>query len=69
MAWKLKLWCRDCCGDDPLGCFEGTTEIQDEEYATEREASEAGKRACDGSPYDYEVFEATAAPDQSKGGE
>lgn len=58
----VRIWCRDCNGVDPLGCFDGGTELLTERdsdkpivFATFEEADHAGYESEGGAPYDHEV--------------
>ncbi len=56
--YRVRLWCHDCgSGQDPMGCFEGDSELQDESYATHEEAEAAGKEAINGPPWGFEIEE------------
>ena len=65
MSWRVKLWCGSCVGEDPMGCFEGGSEVQDERYATRAEAEAAGEeKTKDCGPWVFDVFEDTSEADQ-----
>lgn len=54
-GFRIRVWCRDCYGSDPYGCFEGEAQLQDEVYATYEEAEAAGWDFVDTAPYGFEV--------------
>lgn len=48
MTYLVRLWCRDCTGEDPAGCFDGGTEFipsEDGDDAQEFETIAAAKDA------------------------
>lgn len=47
MSWRLRLWCADCFGEDPQGCYDGGYEIDDERYGSLEEA----QKEADGYEY------------------
>lgn len=56
MRWRYRLWCPDCTGVDPDGCFEGGTELSEDTFETEQEAVAAAITACyDDSIWRYEI--------------
>lgn len=58
--FQVLLSCRDCTGEDPLGCFDGGTEWLNEgqTFATREEADAAGYAETKGcGPWEWEVFE------------
>lgn len=66
MSWRVRVWCRDCCGEDPQGCFGGSdswiesddlTSDAPKEFATREEAEAAGDEYTKGPPWDFEVEE------------
>ena len=64
MNWRIRVWCRDCYGEDRQGCFDGGTETLDGEYATREAAEEMAEsirldnmKPGQGAPYEWEVFE------------
>jgi hypothetical protein len=63
MSYRVRLSCSDCTGEDPLGCFDGGTELLNngQEFATIEDAERAGDdetRGC--APWDYEIEEMPA---------
>ena len=57
MSWKVIVWCTDCGnGQDPMGCFDGGSEVVGI-FPTEAEASAfAGARRIEhGSPWQHDV--------------
>lgn len=36
MPYFVRLSCRDCTGEDPQGCFDGGTEILEDEHGEQR---------------------------------
>jgi hypothetical protein len=62
MSYRVRLWCRDCTGEDPQGCFDGGSELLESplgvvaDYGTEEEAEAAGRQAVRNcGPWEYEV--------------
>lgn len=64
MAFRVRLWCRDCTGVDPKGCFGGGTELVTTgeppydvaDFATLREAVDEGyKLTRDCGPWEFDV--------------
>jgi hypothetical protein len=65
--FRVKVWCRDCTGQDDMGCFDGGTEILHErkapfalrEFATLEEAKAAGwEETKDCGPWEFDVLDA-----------
>lgn len=63
-SYRVRLWCRDCTGQDPQGCYDGGTELIREphpsfevrKFATLREAIDAGYEATRGcAPLEFDV--------------
>jgi len=57
MPYKYRVWCPDCCGLDPEGCFGGGEEESEETFATRQEAEAAAEAFCRDSIWEFEVFE------------
>lgn len=58
MKYRVRVSCSDCTGEDPLGCFEGGTEVLEESFASRAEAQRAGEDYTkDCGPWDFEVEE------------
>ena len=66
MTYRVRLYCRDCTGIDPMGCFDGGTELLESdtrpfiirEFDSTGAASAAGARATTGAaPWEYEVID------------
>jgi hypothetical protein len=57
MMWRIRGWCRDCCGEDFQGCFDGSTIVLDGRYASKELAEDAAIAWVDRSPYEFELFE------------
>lgn len=64
MPYFVRLSCRDCTGEDPRGCFDGGTEMLEDEHseqrifadvASAREAGRAEMRTC--PVWEYEVVD------------
>lgn len=65
MRYRVRLWCSDCTGEDPQGCFDGDTQLLSDDappfdvrlFATLREAVDAGYDATDGNaaPREFDV--------------
>jgi hypothetical protein len=47
MKYRIKLWCRDCVNEDPAGCFNGETEIQEEQFDNVEDAEKFGDDLTD----------------------
>jgi len=58
VKWKVRVWCNDCgFGQDPMGCFEGGSEVLDEVFETVEVAEDAGSDYCKCSTWDFELLE------------
>jgi len=62
IGYLLRVWCDDCCDEDPQGCFDGGVSvvgvgIDDVPFDTYEAAESAGWRMCSGPPWSFEVFE------------
>lgn len=57
MKYHFRIWCPDCCGSDPQGCFGGQVEDDEEEFGTPQEADEAGWEATLRTIWEYEVID------------
>ena len=55
LEWFVKVWCCDCIGEDPLGCFDGGSEIIGPFKS--REEAVIACETLDGPPWDFEVYE------------
>jgi len=55
VGYKYRLWCPDCYGQDPDGCFGGGTELSEETYHTIDEADDAGWERTRGTIWAYDV--------------
>lgn len=64
MPYFVRLSCRDCTGEDPLGCFDGETELlhggrennfEPQSFATLDDAKRAGDIATCGPPWEFTV--------------
>lgn len=63
MSFRVLVYCRDCNGQDPLGCFDGNSEFlysdsppyEIEKFATLGEAITAGVEETKGSIWEFEV--------------
>jgi hypothetical protein len=53
-GWYAIVWCPDCTGQDPMGCFDGGTETHGP-FQTEQEARTAGDKAIHDSIYRYDI--------------
>jgi len=54
--YLLSIWCRDCCGEDFQGCFDGGAE--NSEYDTLIEAKDVADNALKiGVPWEYKILE------------
>ena len=55
--WKVRVWCKECGFEqDPMGCFEGGSEVLDEVFDTKEAAEDIGADYGKGAPWDFEVF-------------
>lgn len=58
MKYHYRIWCHDCTGSDPQGCFDGDTSTSDETFDTPEEAADAGSEmTSDVGPWDYYVVD------------
>lgn len=66
--FRVRLWCSDCTGIDPQGCFDGGTLILESDEApfdpidfpTLRAAIDAGHEAVrGGGPLEFDVLDST----------
>lgn len=58
--FRVRLWCSDCTGVDPQGCYDGGTELLREgrTFATLRAAVDAGyEETKDGAPRKFDVID------------
>jgi hypothetical protein len=62
--FTVRIWCRDCTGQDDMGCFEGGSDLLHEmkhpftlrEFATLEEAKDAGwEETKDCGPWEFDV--------------
>lgn len=65
-AYRVRLWCSDCTGQDAYGCFDGGTELlhsrnapwEPMTFPTLARAMDAGWDATeDCSPWGFDVFD------------
>jgi hypothetical protein len=58
MAYRVRIFCRDCRGSDDTGCFDGGTELLDGFFATADQAGDKGMRAAEeGEGWEWEVID------------
>jgi hypothetical protein len=66
VRYRVRLWCRDCTGEDSQGCFEGGIEIVTDDgapfgeatFATVEEAREEGHEwTKDCGPWRFEIID------------
>ena len=58
--YRVQIWCNDCLGSDPLGCFDGRRELLDGSYPTHELAlveGQAFEESNEGAPYSWRVVE------------
>ncbi len=59
MKYRYRLFCPDCLGNDPQGCFDGGySSPSEEEFDTVYEAAQAGFEAVDDVIWEWEVIDA-----------
>ena len=72
-GFLIRVWCRDCCDEDPAGCFGGGSELRGpngadplgpdrqppDTFATRELADAYGCTFTDGPPWDFEVCDET----------
>jgi hypothetical protein len=52
--YRYRVWCDDCTGEDPEGCFDGSTHLSEETFDTWDKANNAGAGYVhDVAPWDY----------------
>jgi hypothetical protein len=66
-AYRVRIWCHDCFGEDPMGCFGGEDELLEDVYETQEAAEAAGDEACDNGVYRFEVVPHTPTPSDGGG--
>jgi len=57
MRYHYRIWCSDCLGSDPQGCFDGGVLDDEQQFATPQEANRAGWHATLRSILEYEVVD------------
>lgn len=55
-TYAVQVWCSDCLGEDPQGCFEGGRETLGERFSSEKEAKTFADEYIDSS--DCPLYEA-----------
>jgi hypothetical protein len=60
MPYKFKVWCPDCYGEDPYGCFGGDFELSEETYETIEAAMEAADEYVKDSIWDWSIVEVSS---------
>lgn len=63
MKYHYRIWCNDCRGIDPQGCFDGGIEDDDEQFDTPEDAWKAGDKetkAC--GMWEFEVVDENGKP-------
>lgn len=55
--YRVKVWCPDCCGEDPQGCFDGGVSFDEEEYPNLVEAVKSGEQWTRRNIWQYEVVD------------
>lgn len=59
MSFRVRMSCRDCTGEDPMGCFDGGTELLGDDapelFATLRDAVQAGRELHFQGPMEWDV--------------
>jgi len=60
MPYKFKVWCPDCYGEDPYGCFGGDFELSEETYETIEAAVEAADEYVKDSIWDWSIVEVSS---------
>jgi hypothetical protein len=64
--FRVRLWCRDCTGQDSQGCFDGDAILLEDDsppydtatYTTLRAAVDAGHSAAPSGPLEFDVLDA-----------
>ena len=62
MTWQVRVWCGDCGnGQDPMGCFDGDSELYDDVFDTREEAEVfvTEKERKMGRPWQYGIEESS----------
>jgi hypothetical protein len=58
MAYRVRIFCRDCLGNDETGCFDGGTELLEGWFPTIDQAGDRGMRAAaEGEAWEWEVID------------
>lgn len=57
MKYHYRIWCPDCLGEDPQGCFDGRVEDDEEEFDTPEQALDAGYEAINRTIWEFEVVD------------
>jgi hypothetical protein len=58
MKYKVEIWCNDCTGTDPMGCFDGGSEFVDKEFESEEDAVEHGWNEIENvGPWEFRVYD------------
>ena len=58
MAYRVRIFCSDCLGNDETGCFDGGTELLDGWFPTIGQAGDRGMRAAaEGEGWEWEVID------------
>jgi hypothetical protein len=58
MAYRVRIFCRDCLGNDETGCFDGGTELLAGVFSTVDQAGDRGMRAAaEGEGWAWEVID------------
>ena len=59
MKYHCRIWCPDCLGEDPYGCFDGQVEDEVwEPFSTPpQEANKHGWETTRGGIWEYEVVD------------
>ncbi len=55
MKYRCVIWCPDCTGEDPQGCFDGGSDI--EVFDTKEEAIAYGEKCTAQSIWRYDTEE------------
>lgn len=75
--YRVRMWCRDCRGEDSMGCFGGGSEYIHKDggydgrasearlWGSAEQAEDAAWDEMDGAPWDFEV-ETSDTPDDAR---
>ncbi len=64
MKYRYRIWCPDCLGEDPQGCFDGGVEDDEDLYDIHEEALDAGYDATSDTIWEFVVVE---VPEEDQG--